>query len=222
MTRVKICGVTEPSHALAAAEAGAAMVALNFTPSRRKVSSEKAGEIVRALKARHPSTLVVGLFVNRPASEVNSVAEECGLDMVQLSGDESWEHCLDVQRPVVKALRIRPGTDIEAFLAYLDRGMEMMGPESLRFLVDAYVENSYGGTGTVADWDAARRIADRFPIMLAGGLTPENVGRAIGQVRPWGVDVSSGVETDGVKDLTRIRDFVEAVRRADEDLLSSN
>lgn len=222
MTRVKICGVTEPSHALAAAGAGAAMVGLGFAPSRRKVSSEKAREIVEALKTRHPSTLTVGLFVNRPASEVNAVAEEVGLDVVQLSGDESWERCLDVRKPVVKSVRVGPGVDMGSFLACLERGMEMMGPERLRFLVDAYVEDSYGGTGTVADWDTARRIADRFPIMLAGGLTPENVGRAIGQVRPWGVDVSSGVEVDGVKDLTRIRDFLEAVGRADEDLLGPN
>jgi len=222
MTHVKICGVTEPSHALAAAEAGAAMIGLVFAPSRRRVSSEKAGEIIRALKTRHPSTLAVGLFVNTPASEVNVVAEEVGLDVVQLSGDESWEHCRDVRRPVVKSVRVRPGVDMGSFLVHLERGMEMMGPERLRFLVDAYVENSYGGTGTVADWSTAKQIADRFPITLAGGLTPENVDRAIGQVRPWGVDVSSGVETGGVKDLTRIHDFVEAVRRADEGLLTSN
>jgi phosphoribosylanthranilate isomerase len=111
---------------------------------------------------------------------------------------------------------------MDSFLAHLERGVEMMGPERLRFLVDAYVEDNYGGTGTVADWGTAKRIADRFPIMLAGGLTPENVGRAIGQVRPWGVDVASGVEIDGVKDTTRIREFLEAVRRADEGLLSSN
>ena len=219
MTSVKICGVTEPSHALAAAEAGAAMVGVVFAPSRRRVSLEKAGEIVRDLKAWYPSTPAVGLFVNTPSSEVNTVAEEVGLDVVQISGDESWEHCKDVQRPVVKSVRVRPGVDLDSFLAHLERGMEMMGP-GLRFLVDAYVEDRYGGTGTVADWGAARQIADRFPITLAGGLTPENVGRAIEQVKPWGVDVSSGVETDGVKDMTKIRDFVEAVRRADEGLLS--
>jgi phosphoribosylanthranilate isomerase len=222
MTRVKICGVTESFHALAPAEAGAEMVGVNFASSRRRVSSEKAGDIVRALKARHPSTLAVGIFVNTPAAEVNSVVEEVGLDMVQLSGDESWEQCLDVRKPVVKSVRVRPGVDMDSFLACLERGVEMMGPERLRFLVDAYVEDNYGGTGTVADWGTAKRIADRFPIMLAGGLIPENVGQAIEQVRPWGVDVTSGVETDGVKDTTRIREFLEAVRRADEGLLSSN
>ena len=218
MIQVKICGVTDSSHALAAAEAGAAMVGLVFAPSRRKVTSEKAGEIVRALKAEHPSVLAVGLFVNRPAYEMDRVAEECDLDIVQLSGDEPWEHCLEVVKPVIKTVHIRSGVDIDMLLTHLEHGMEMLGQERLRFLVDTYVEGSYGGTGMTADWDAARRVAERVPIVLAGGLTPENVGRAVERVRPWGVDVSSGVETDGVKDVTRIRSFLEAVRRADENL----
>lgn len=218
MTRVKICGVTEPAHALAAAEAGADMVGLVFAPSRRKVEPEQARRIVRGLKVEHPSVQTVGLFVNRPADEINRVTDECGLDMVQLSGDEPWDVCRQVARPIIKAVRVRPCTDMDDLLVGLERGMTVLGSEQVRLLVDAHVEGSYGGTGITADWGVAARVAERFPILLAGGLTPVNVGEAVRRVRPWGVDVSSGVETDGIKDLNKIRSFIQAVRRADEDL----
>jgi len=220
MTRVKICGVTQPSHALVAAEAGAAMVGVVFAESRRKVSLEQARAISEALKERHLSTEVVGLFVNRPAREVNRVASQCGLDVVQLSGNESWEFCQDVEKPVIKAVRVRPGMDAGGLLAHLHQGMKALGGKRLRFLVDAHVEGSYGGTGATADWDVAGQLAAELPIILAGGLTAENVGQAIEQVRPWCVDVSSGVESGGIKDATKIRSFLDAVRKADRRLRS--
>ena len=194
------------------------MVGLVFAPSRRRVTPEQAQEIVRSLKAERPSVQAVGLFVDRPADEMNRMADECGLDIIQISGDEPWDVCHQVKRPVIKAVRVRPGTDADDFLAELERGMAFAGPERVRLLLDAHVEGSYGGTGVTADWDVAARIAERFPVLLAGGLTPANVSEAIRRVRPWGVDVSGGVETDGVKDLSKIRSFIRAVRRADEDL----
>lgn len=221
MTRVKICGVTEPSHALVAAEAGAAMVGVVFAESRRKVSAEQARAIAQALKERHPSTGLVGLFVNRPAREVNRVASQCRLDAVQLSGNESWELCQGIEKPVIKAVRVRPEMDVGGLLAHLRQGMKALGEKRLRFLVDAHVEGSYGGTGTTADWDVAGQLAAELPITLAGGLTAENVGQAIEKVKPWGVDVSSGVETDGIKDAAKIRNFLDAVRKADRRLHSS-
>jgi phosphoribosylanthranilate isomerase len=221
MTRVKICGVTEPFHALVAAEAGAAMVGVVFAESRRKISVEQARMIAQALKERHLSTEVVGLFVNRPAAEMNRVANQCGLDAVQLSGNESWELCQDVEKPVIKAVRVKPGMDVGGLLAHLHQGMKSLGEKRLRFLVDANVEGSYGGTGATADWDVAGQLAAELPIILAGGLTVENVGQATEQVKPWGVDVSSGVETDGIKDATKIRNFLDAVRKADRRLHSS-
>lgn len=218
MTRIKICGVTETAHALAAAEAGACMVGFVFAPSRRRVELERARQIVRDLKTGYPSVQAVGLFVNRPADEMNRIADKCGLDIVQLSGDEPWDVCRQVKRPAIKAVRAHSGADVDSFLVGLEDGIALVEPERVRLLVDAHVEGSYGGTGIKADWDVAALASRRFPILLAGGLTPENVGEAVRQVRPWGVDVSSGVETDGIKDLNKIWSFIQAVRRVDEDL----
>ncbi len=215
MTKVKICGITEVAQALAAAEAGADFVGLVFAPSKRQVDAERAKEIIAAIKKRKP--LAVGVFVNTPADAVNRIAEYCGLDWVQLSGDEPGEYLKDIQKPTIKAIRVRSQQSSQELLTQIATGYQAYGEDSI-YLLDSHVEGSYGGTGQTFDWTLARGVAQRFPVIIAGGLSPENVAQAIRRARPWGVDVSSGVETDGVKDISKIKSFIQAVRKADEEM----
>ena len=221
MTRVKICGITETVHALAAAEAGADFIGLVFAPSKRLVDAERAKEIITAVKGRaergERKILTVGVFVNTPAAEVNRIAEYCGLDRVQLSGDEPWDYLRDIERPVIKAVRVRRQQGSEDVLAELEPGYQLRGADFV-CLLDSQVEGSYGGSGQAFDWRVAREAAERFPVIIAGGLSAENVGQAMRLARPWGVDVSSGVESEGVKDISKINAFIAAVRQADEAL----
>lgn len=221
MTRVKICGITETVHALAAAEAGADFIGLVFAPSKRLVDAERAKEIITAMKGRaergERKILTVGVFVNTPAAEVNRIAEYCELDRVQLSGDETWDYLTDIERPVIKAVRVRRPQGSEDVLAELAPGYQLRGADFV-CLLDSQVEGSYGGSGQAFDWRVAREAAERFPVIIAGGLSAENVGQAIRLARPWGVDVSSGVESEGVKDISKINAFIAAVRQADEAL----
>ena len=221
MTLVKICGLREPAHALAAAEAGADFVGLVFAESRRRVSVEQARAIARALGepllaaagggAPHVETLLrrkrpllVGVFAGADAEAINRTAEAVGLDLVQLSGDEPPDICDKLSRPVLKAVKVRDGTSAEEIVAAVRPGAVP--------LLDTHAEGALGGTGRAFDWAVAAKVARSFPIVLAGGLTPENVGEAARRVHPWAVDVSSGVETDGVKDVEKIRAFIAAVR----------
>jgi len=223
VTLVKICGLREPAHALAAAEAGADFVGLVFAESRRRVSVDQAQAIACALGeprlvgagggAEHiemlllrKRPLVVGVFAGADAETVNSTAEAVGLDLAQLSGDEPWDICGKLSRPVLKAVKVRDGTSAEEIIAELRPGAVP--------LLDTHAEGALGGTGRSFDWAIAAEMARRFPIVLAGGLTPENVGEAVRRVRPWAVDVSTGVETDGVKDVEKICAFIAAVREA--------
>ena len=217
MTRVKICGITETVHALAAAGAGADFVGLVFAPSKRRVTPERAHEIALAVKGSKSPPLVVGVFVNTPAPEVNRTAERCGLDWVQMSGDEPWEYFREIEWPFIKAIRISGEGGVEGLLSEMSTGYKLLERDFF-CLLDSSVEGSYGGTGQVFDWRLAKRVSERFPVVLAGGLSAGNVGEAIEAVRPWGVDVSSGVETGGAKDVSRIKAFIEAVRRADADV----
>ncbi len=216
MTRVKICGIREKAHALAAIEAGADFIGLVFAPSKRQVTPARAGEIVDAAKSRSDAIDTVGVFVNMPAAEVNAIANSCNLDWVQLSGDESWEYCREISKPLIKAIRIRQGQSPEQILADLATGAKILTPKKYLYLLDSELKGRYGGTGTAFDWNLARQAAEQFPVIIAGGLTPENVAEAIKMVAPWGVDVSSGVETGGVKDIAKIKAFIEAVRKADD------
>jgi len=196
------------------------------------VTPIEAREIVSA--AKKISNIIqiiqtVGVFVNMPASKVNEIADFCALDWVQLSGDESWEYCCEIARPIIKAVRIGQQHP-EEILAELATGTRMLStnlhpsiPSSLRFipLLDSQVKDKYGGTGMTFDWRLAQQIAERFPVIIAGGLAPDNVAQAIEIVAPWGVDVSSGVEVGGVKNVAKIRAFIEAVRWADAQLPNS-
>jgi phosphoribosylanthranilate isomerase len=214
-TRIKICGIRDKTPALAAVEAGADFVGLVFAPSQRQVSPAKAYEIASAVKKSSDATKVVGVFVNAPSSQVNEFADFCALDWVQLSGDESWEYCREVIRPVIKAIRIDQQSPEELY-AELSAGSKLLPAQGFIPLLDSRGEGKYGGTGESFNWNLAQEVAKRFPVIIAGGLDSKNVARLIERVTPWGVDVSSGVETGGVKDIAKIKAFIEAVRKADE------
>ncbi len=215
MTRIKICGIREGVHALAAVEAGVDFIGFVFAPTRRQVSPAKAREIVDTVKKSSSAIKPVGVFVDTPASEVNRIADFCGLDWAQLSGNESWEYCRQIARPIIKAIRI--GQQLrEEINAELTVGLKTLSPQRFITLLDSQVEGKYGGTGITFNWRLAQQVAKEFPVIIAGGLNPENVAQAIEIATPWGVDVSSGVETDGTKDIAKIKAFIEAVRRTDD------
>jgi len=202
MTTVKICGLRRVEDALAAAEAGADMLGFVFAPSRRRIEPEAAREIIVAVKRRH-QVLAVGVFVNASASEMNRIAELCDLDYLQLSGDEDAALVPALRRPAIKALHVGPKTSAGSLAR---RAAET---EAAVIMLDTGSSSAYGGTGTTFDWTLVPAIGR--PVLLAGGLDPENVSEAIQLVKPWGVDVSSGVETDGEKDQAKIRAFLRAV-----------
>jgi|WetSurMetagenome_2_1015567.scaffolds.fasta_scaffold163912_3 phosphoribosylanthranilate isomerase len=213
MTRIKICGITGIAQAQAVIAAGADLMGVVLAPSRRRVSSAAAREIVRAVAGRLP---VAGVFVNTPAEAVNNTASRCGLDYVQLSGDESWEYCRLIKKPVIRAVRISADWTAERLLACLEEGEKTLGQQGIIYLLDTRSGDAYGGTGEAFDRRIAAAAAARFPVLIAGGLDPENVGGVVSGLKPWGVDVSSGVETGGVKSAAKIESFVRAVRSIPE------
>ena len=201
---VKICGLRTLPAATAVVEAGADLLGFNFVPSsRRCISPETARDIIGALPA-HAQT--VGIFVNPTLAELQETVECSGLNWVQLSGTETPEFCAAVVQPVIKTVRL--SERLPAGEAHPDDyDVDLL-------LADAAVPGSWGGSGEVSDWAAAGRLARRRRLLLAGGLHAGNVAAAIRSVRPAGVDVASGIETDGREDPAKIRAFVAAARAA--------
>lgn len=212
MTQVKICGITDVSYVGAIAEAGADFIGVVFAPSPRQVTPEKAREIAAA--AKEHGLAVVGVFVNTPAAEVNTIASACGLDWVQLSGDEDAGCCHQIRLPFIKAIHIAPDWDEEQLLAHMESQQTELHHHSPIYLLDTQVEQKYGGTGQSFSWDIARSTVEKHPVIIAGGLDPENVGKVVAELNPWGVDVSSGVESGGAKDIKKIKAFVKAAKAA--------
>jgi phosphoribosylanthranilate isomerase len=203
--RVKICGITNAEDAAAAVAAGADALGFVFhVKSPRVVEPAVVKRIVAGLP---PFVLTLGVFVNEEAKRVRDIMDDCGLALAQLHGDESAAYCELLGRPALKALRLR-GPESLLGLA------EFKGRAGVRgFVLDAYSEAAYGGTGKVADWPLAATVARTVPVLLAGGLTPDNVREAVHAVRPYGVDVSSGVEAaPGRKDHRKIEAFVRAAK----------
>jgi phosphoribosylanthranilate isomerase len=214
VTRIKICGLSEIQHVLAAAEAGADFIGLVFAPSPRQVSTRKALQLIEAVCQLKTRPAAVGVFVNSTADEVNRVADYCHLDRVQLSGDESWNYCQQIERPIIKAVHIFKNSTSDEIISDMRMGYRLLPRQYLTCLLDSKIGEAYGGTGQVFNWKLAGEICSRFPVFIAGGLTSRNVGRLVKKIQPWGVDVSSGVETNGQKNIAKIVAFIKAVRRA--------
>ena len=214
--QVKICGVRTLEDARAAAEAGADFIGLCFVPERRRrLEIPDAANIVKEIKqSSQTAPRFVGLFADQPLAEVNQTIATCGLDVAQLCGAESAEYCQQTEAQVIKVLHV-PDTASgdEAVFEFAAR-MESHASAGNMVTLDRLVEGLQGGTGQTFDWSVAADLSARgHRFLLAGGLTPENVAQAVAQVKPWGVDVSSGVETRGVQDTTKIRDFIRAARQ---------
>jgi phosphoribosylanthranilate isomerase len=203
--KIKICGITNLEDAGVAVEAGAdALGFVFYSQSPRCIESAIAKRIIAQLP---PFVIPVGVFVNHDQETIRNVFDECGLAFAQLHGDETPTFCESLGRPVLRALRLRDRGSLLALAEYKGR----MGVRG--FVVDAFSTEAYGGTGQTVDWSLAREVAQAAPILLAGGLTANNVQEAIRQVQPYGVDVSSGVEkSPGQKDPKKIRTFTQAVR----------
>lgn len=202
--RSKICGITRIEDALAAADAGADAIGFVFyAKSPRAVDVRQARAIIAELP---PFVTTVGLFVNASRCELNEILEVVPLDLLQFHGDETPADCEGFHRPWIKALRVRPGDDIEAACQHY------AGAQGV--LLDTYVAGVPGGTGEAFDWSLVPAGLSK-PVILAGGLSADNVGQAIAQVRPYAVDVSGGVEqSKGIKDATKITAFIRAVKQA--------
>ncbi len=203
MARIKICGITRVDDALAAAQAGADAIGLVFHPgSPRAVSVEQARTIVGALP---PFVTTVGLFVDAEQATIQSVLEQVPLDLLQFHGDEPDDFCQSFKRPYIKAVRVRPGDDLNALAA--------QWPGACGILLDSYKPGVPGGTGETFDWSVIPSQRS-WRLILAGGLQAQNVRQAIDQTAPWAVDVSGGVEaTKGIKDIAKINAFIHEVKR---------
>ncbi len=226
VVKVKVCGIRRLEEALAALEAGADFLGFVFyPPSHRHLAPAEACALLEAIRAAAPRRdwAAVGVFVNEPVEWVNEIAAACGLDYVQLHGTEPPEYCARMTRPVIKAVRLAPsprprGEGVGGSPLPLGEGVGVRvtaatyGAE--RLLIDSQVPGYWGGSGQRFDWEAARPYAAEA--LVAGGLTPENVADALDVLRPWGLDVSSGVERDKVKDPALIRAFMASVRRWEE------
>lgn len=206
MTKIKICGIKTLPDALAAIAAGADYLGFNFYPkSVRFIEKSACDEITSVLKREHPQIKLVGVFVNSPVDEIKDILQTCHLDLAQLHGDETPEIFAQLAPHAFRAFRGIPESN-----AGYERN------EAPIMLIDAAVKGVYGGSGVTADWAAATELAKKYPLLLAGGLTPENVADAVRQVQPWGVDVASGVESaPGEKDAEKMSAFVKAVRVAE-------
>src|SRR5713226_3725382 len=207
MVRVKICGITNEADALAAIDAGANLLGFNFyAKSPRHITEAEASKIRRQLPKKVEA---VGIFVNAPPADVAALCKSLKLDVAQLHGDETPETVAELARslPVFKAFRVEPDFRLVTLDEY---------PKAFAFLSDAAHTGQYGGTGRTTDWDVARRAAVGHRIILAGGLNVENVAAAVRIVRPYAVDVASGVESKpGKKDQGLLREFIQEVRRGE-------
>jgi phosphoribosylanthranilate isomerase len=242
MTLVKICGIRDPETALEAAKAGADFIGVMFAESPRRVTPQECHDVVEAVKSLRTSQgrdasfdgpergevsgaswfgawadsveqsvarwrpIIVGVFAGQTVEEVNDIADAAGLDMVQLSGGETQGFIEQVERPVFRAIHVDEGDtafDVQDAIA----------PGAAAGLLLDTASHVKGGSGLTFDWEIAAEVARKTPFLLAGGLSPENVADAVAQVEPWGVDVSSGVETDGKKDIEKIRAFIRAAKR---------
>ena len=207
MTRIKICGITNIDDALMAIDTGADALGFNFVPDtpRYLKDTKAAAKIIEQLP---PFITTVGLFVNAAPEVIQAIADECHIDMLQLHGDESPQFCRGLNRRVIKAVRVKDESSCSHLSDYRVSG----------YLLDTYVKGTMGGTGVAFDWRLAVKAKQYGQVILAGGLNPDNVGAAVQQVRPYGVDVSSGVEVSpGRKDPVKVQTFIQTVKEVDRE-----
>lgn len=203
MIKIKICGLKREEDIQYANELKPDYVGFVFAKSTRQVDALKAKELIKGLDKNIKK---VGVFLNAPAHEVKKIANDCDLDILQFHGDEDPTYCDSFDRTVWKAFRIKDESSLNELDQYHVDG----------YLLDTFVKGVYGGTGKALTWDRISRINRDKCIILAGGLTVENVGSAIKIIQPRIVDVSSGVEVDGTKDFKKMKEFIEKVRKSDE------
>ncbi|MDP6102550.1 MAG: phosphoribosylanthranilate isomerase [Dehalococcoidia bacterium] len=225
MTKIKICGISKVGDALAAANAGADYLGILFDPhSRRHVDADEARSLVQSFRSQwhRDEPRWVGVFANQPLEEVNNLITFCNMDIAQLSGHESTDYCLQVVRPVFKVIHVRNDVPVQDVLEEVERSIKTYRDNDHMSMLDTFKDGVLGGTGQAFNWEVAQSLALDYPFLLAGGLSPENVAGAIRQVRPWGLDVSSGVETSGQKDAAKIAQFIAQVQQADEALIDTS
>ena len=205
MIRVKVCGITSREDAWAAVEAGADALGFIFVKGTpRHIEPEAAAVIVAQMP---PFVATVGVFIDRMPEEIDRIVSASGLSLAQLHGNESPTLCQRLHVPFVKAIRVQGEQDLEALRTY---------PQARAFLLDTYVADRPGGTGRTFPWEIAAKAVRQARVILSGGLTPDNVALAVTQVRPYAVDVCSGVEASpGRKDHQKVREFIEQARKAD-------
>ena len=217
--KVKICGIRDGDSAVEAVRAGADFLGVVLVEGvRRQLTRFQAQEVVRNYRIRErdhrikrlrqKGVKVVGLFRNQDVRWVNKAAQQVDLDCVQLNGEEDEAYMRAMWKPVIRQLRIKSDMSREELSDLVDHHLSL----DRIVLLDRYDEQAPGGTGKTFDWSIAEGIADRDGVLLAGGLTPSNVDSAVEQLKPWGVDVSTGVETDGIKDHSKIRAFIETAK----------
>ncbi|MCK4905078.1 phosphoribosylanthranilate isomerase [bacterium] len=201
-TKIKICGITNLEDALLASSLGVDALGFVFTKSKRRITAVDASQIIDELPQ---SVLKIGVFVNEEEQRVREILQVCRLNMIQFHGDESPEYILKFREEVIKSFRIKNGNSLKNIPKY----------KTIAYLLDAYSQEGYGGTGETFNWDLAVKAKKFGRIILAGGLTPDNVVEAIKKVQPYGVDVSSGVESyPGKKDPKKLEEFVKRVRES--------
>jgi len=207
MTKIKICGIKTVTDALAAMDAGADLIGFNFYPKSPRYAEVGMCRNIMSVVRQDGRAKSVGVFVNASVGEILATMETLGLNLAQLHGDET-----------VEILKQLDGKGFKAFRGVPESVDGFVRSEPPAFLVDASVKGEYGGSGVTADWNGAAELAKKYPLLLAGGLTPENVAEAVRRVKPWGVDVASGVESaPGEKDARKMKAFVRAVRSASRD-----
>ena len=213
---VKICGILQPADALVAVEAGADLVGMVFVPGRRRKREIPTAQAVMAsLRQLDKALPVVGLFADQPLEQVNGIVHQCRLDMVQLCGHETLDYCNQVDVPVIKVLHILPSWEVEYAVDLLAEQAHGLSERGHWVTLDRRVEGLQGGTGQSFNWQIARQLSDQgHRFLLAGGLDPQNVSDAVTAAQPWGVDVSTGVETEGNKDPDKVRAFIDTARSA--------
>ena len=218
MTLLKVCGLRDVASAIKASEVGADFLGFVFVPrTRRCLQLETARDVVSRYR-RHVGDggpRLVGLFADQPITDIDKVVRAVGLDMVQLCGEETPEYWSKISVPVIKQIKVCDGGDRKHVFAETLRRVENVVQYGHLAALDKYHPGAKGGTGISFDWGIAADVSSKANFLLSGGLTPENVERAIDIVRPLGVDVSSGIETGGVKDSKKIEAFAEAVQRSD-------